>query len=327
MKKKTWMVRAGEGSRLFDEFKDKNVIGIGWNELGDLTKIKDINALKKLFSKIYPDASKGQRDNNSGQIFRFINEFSINDNIVTYDSSSRLYSIGKITSDYKYSPKLIEYHHIREIEWTKEVERDSLSTQSKNSLGSTLTIFKINEYTQSELLNGISKIESEQIESDETLEEIKEDFESRAIEFIKDNISILNWDQMQDLVAGLLRSMGYKTVVSPRGSDRGKDILASPDGLGLEDPRILIEVKHRKGKMGAPEIRSFIGGLRTGEKGIYVSTGGFSKEAMYEAERANYPLTCINIDMLVQLVIQNYDNFDLETRALLPLRKIYWPIK
>ena len=65
-------------------------------------------------------------------------------------------------------------------------------------------------------------------------------------EFIKDKLLKLSWDEMQDLVAGVLRGMEYKTRVSPRGPDRGRDIIASPDGLGLEQPRIIVEVKHRK---------------------------------------------------------------------------------
>jgi restriction system protein len=40
---------------------------------------------------------------------------------------------------------------------------------------------------------------------------------------------------MQELVAGVLRGMGYKTIVSAKGPDRGRDILASPDGLGLSE--------------------------------------------------------------------------------------------
>jgi predicted Mrr-cat superfamily restriction endonuclease len=44
---------------------------------------------------------------------------------------------------------------------------------------------------------------------------------------------------MQELVAGILRAMGYKTLVSPAGADRGKDIIASPDGFGFEPPRIV----------------------------------------------------------------------------------------
>ncbi len=39
--------------------------------------------------------------------------------------------------------------------------------------------------------------------------------------------------------------MGYKTTVSEVGPDRGKDIAASPDGLMLTEPRIIVEVKAR----------------------------------------------------------------------------------
>ena len=130
---------------------------------------------------------------------------------------------------------------------------------------------------------------------------------------------------MQELVAGTLRAMGYKTRVSPQGADRGKDIVASPDGLGLEQPRIVVEVKHRIGQMSSPEIRSFLGGRHKDDRGLYVSTGGFTKDAKYEAERASIPLTLIDIDDLVELVVENYEKMDIETRALLPLTKIYWP--
>jgi restriction system protein len=147
----------------------------------------------------------------------------------------------------------------------------------------------------------------------------------KAHEFIKDKVSALDWRNMQNLVAGILKGMGYNYRVSPPGSDRGRDVIASPDGLGLLDPRIVVQVKHRDGQVGAPEIRSFIGGLRTGHKGLYVSTGGFSKEAKYEADRSIMPLILIDLDELVRLIIQYYDTFTTETRTLIPLIKIYWP--
>jgi restriction system protein len=148
---------------------------------------------------------------------------------------------------------------------------------------------------------------------------------AKSREFIKDKLIELDWEEMQELVAGILRGMGYKTIVSTKGPDRGRDILASPDGLGLNEPRIVVEVKHRSGQMGSPEIRSFTGGLRPGDKGLYVSIGGYTREAKYEAERANNPLTLVDADLLVTLIIQYYDDFDTEARALIPLTKIYWP--
>lgn len=145
------------------------------------------------------------------------------------------------------------------------------------------------------------------------------------IERIKDRALSLGWDEMEQLVAGLLHSMGYHAEVTPKGPDGGRDVVASPDPLGLESPRIIAEVKHRKGPMGASQVRAFIGGLRAGDRGLYVSTGGFTKEARYEADRANVPVRLLDLDGLVKLYVGSYDKADEETRALLPLTRIWWP--
>ena len=141
--------------------------------------------------------------------------------------------------------------------------------------------------------------------------------------FIKDKVSRLDRDDVQQFVAGLLRrAMGYKTRILPSGSDRGKDIVASPDGLGFEDPRIVAEVKHCTVTIGSREIRNFLGGRHDNEKSLYVSTGGFTKDARYEAERARIPLTLMDMDDLVRALLDHYERMDIDMQRLLPLRKL-----
>ena len=111
--------------------------------------------------------------------------------------------------------------------------------------------------------------------------------------------------------------MGYKTRVSPSGADRGKDIIASRDGLGFEDPRIVVEVKHRQNSMGSPELRSFLGGRHDRDKGLYASTGGFTKEARYEAERARIPVTLLDLDDLVKSLLEHYEQLFQKSAASL----------
>lgn len=326
--KQLWMVRAGESAFLIDEFLKNELAAIGWNELGDLYKTKDLKSIKEKLKVSYPNGKPSRINNHAGQIYRFRFEFKKGDHVITYNPTTRTYHLGEITSDYKYSESKSEFYHIRSIKWNKEVSRDDLSTTTKNSLGSSLTIFNISEYAKNELF-GYTNEQIESVENDsedDILDAIKDDIEEKAHEFIKDKIQNLDWEEMEELVAGILRGMGYKTMMSPNGADRGKDIVASPDGLGLETPKIKVEVKHRKGSMGSSNIRNFLGGLRPGDKGLYVSTGGFTKDAHYEAERANIPLTMIDSDRLVRLIIQQYDDFDPETRALLPLKKIFWPV-
>jgi len=329
--KRMWMVRAGEGAFLIDRFKNENRVVIGWS-LGDLTNIKSADEIKQLFRDKYPEKKEGNINISASQVSKFRFEFKIGDNVVSYDPQNRIYLVGEITSDYIYDGKFypedhLEYCDTRNVKWLGKVQRDVLSTSTKNTLGAISTIFEINPDSAGEIirtLKGGTVSEEPEGNDDEGLVILKEDFLERSREFIKDKLVKLDWDEMQELVAGLLRGMGYKTLVSPKGPDRGRDIVASPDGLGLEDPRIVVEVKHRREQMGSSEIRSFTGGLRD-NKGLYVSTGGFTKEAKYEAERSDKPLTLVDADILVYLIIQYYDQFDSETRALIPLTKIYWP--
>jgi restriction system protein len=130
---------------------------------------------------------------------------------------------------------------------------------------------------------------------------------------------------MQHLVAGILRAMGYKTQVSPPGADRGKDIVASPDGFGFEHPRIVVEVKHREERMSSQQIRSFLGGRHKDDPGLYVSTGGFTKDAQYEADRASIPLALWTLDHVVRALIEHYHATDAETKRIMPLKRLYWP--
>ncbi len=331
MTERMYMVRAGERGSMIDDFLNNHIIAIGWDDIGDLSSAKTFDQIRELVIHKYPNYSKGHLGMTTGQLFRFRTELAKENYIITYDPENRIYSVGKITGDYQYKNERPKYKHIRTVEWKWEVKRDALSVAAKNSLGAIMTLFEVwDDNVKNEILSivksGGKSVFSETLkEENEQIGEIKKSIMEQSVEFIKDKLVNLDPYDMQDLVAGILRSMGYKTLVSPKGSDRGKDIVASPDGLGLEDPKIIVQVKHREGAMGREAIASFIGGLRN-EKGLYVSTGGFTKDAKYEAERAQNPITLIDFDLLVKLILDNYDKFDQETRELIPLTKIYWLI-
>ena len=64
---------------------------------------------------------------------------------------------------------------------------------------------------------------------------------------------------------------------------------------------------------------------RRAAHGLYVSTGGFTKEARYEADRANVPVRPLDLDTFVRHYVEVYDKTDDETRSILPLTRIWWP--
>lgn len=67
-----WMVRAGTGSEIFHEFKNYNVIAIGWSELGDLTNIKNKSEIKRLIYEKFPKDSNTQNGLATGMVWKFI---------------------------------------------------------------------------------------------------------------------------------------------------------------------------------------------------------------------------------------------------------------
>ena len=282
--------------------------------------------------RAYPE-SHGQEVVNAGrQLYKFFREIKDGDTVITYDSPRRAYHIGTIAGPVRSNAEAdAPFSNVRPVKWQHQVDREALSQAVRNSLGSTLTIFQPSEEAEEEIRKRIKEpVAAVETESVPTADVEAEDPFANALEnsreLIKDRISKLTWEQMQSLAAGILRAMGYRTKVSSGGGDRGKDVIASPDGLGLEHPRIFVEVKHRKGQMGAPEIRQFIGGRHPqNDRCLFVSTGGFTTEAKYEAERSSVPLTLISSDDLVDLLIEYYEKTDAETRTLVPLRKTYWP--
>lgn len=333
----TWMVRAGRGGRYITEFRDENMVAIGWPEIGDVSALKVRSSFLDAFRSAYSEYRPQAQVVAAGQIYRFWREIKVGDNVVTYDPTARTYLIGTIASDARFdnSQPSSGLKTFRQVRWAKEKPKDDLSTTAQNSLGAILTLFSVNDSVASELSNVGSVTTENSIESEFEASSTSASFDAMsaaeisdiAAEVLKDRIAELDWEEMQELVAGLLRGMGFKTIISPSGPDRGKDIVASPDGLGLLEPKIVVEVKHRTGeRIGAPQIRSFLGGRHPRDRCLYVSTGGFAREALYEADRAQIPITLIDFAQLVKWILEYYHKFDEQTRQLLPLTTFYWPI-
>jgi restriction system protein len=331
---KIWVVRAGRGARYVEEFLEDGVVAIGWPAVGAIDPDMKKPALIAKLAEAYPAKKEGTHQFWAGQLLRFYRDLSVGDLVMTYDSTQRLYFLGTIESDVE----MREHEDLvrtRRVRWTRQVARDRLSTGTRNSLGAISTLFQVTGSTAKEIEQATipigstepdSKAESPKVTASGEVGMLDE-IVSKSEEFIEDRIARLDWQQLQLLVAGVLEAMGYRSKVAERGPDRGIDIFASPDGLGLQEPRIFVEVKHRTSTpIGAQQIRSFLGGRQPGDRCLYVSTGGFSKEARYEAERSSVPLTLITLPDLRALVVDHYDKLDAVTRSMVPLQVVYWPV-
>jgi restriction system protein len=153
-----------------------------------------------------------------------------------------------------------------------------------------------------------------------------DDVEQTAMEGLQNCINSKNPYEFQDLVAALLRGMGYYTpFVAPKGKDGGVDIVAYRDPLGTESPRIKVQVKHRDSSATAQEVRQLMGLLqKEGDVGIFVSTGGFTPDGRNEARSSHVHVELIDLNRFISLWQDFYDKLKEEDKSLLPLRPIYF---
>src|SRR5437588_3977852 len=147
----------------------------------------------------------------------------------------------------------------------------------------------------------------------------------QALEGFREYIAKLNPYAFQDLVAALLRAMGYYTpFVSPKGKDGGIDIIAYQDPLGAKTPRIKVQVKHRPQEtIAANDIRSLTGTLsKDGDVGLFVTSGRFSPDAEAHARNSHLHVRLIDFEGFVKLWQDFYDKMDDLDKNRLPLERI-----
>lgn len=151
-----------------------------------------------------------------------------------------------------------------------------------------------------------------------------EELEAKAYEEIRLYIKQKNPYEFQDMVAALLRAMGYYTpFVAPRGKDGGIDIIAYVDAIGAKSPRIKIQVKHYPDNpVGAHDIRSLRGLLRDDEIGLFVTSGRYSNDAKTDARLGNKYIKLIDGEELITLWQLHYDRMNDEDKNILPLYRI-----
>ena len=157
-----WMVRAGENSFLIEDFKNNNLVAIGW-DLGDLREIPD-EEIATLFEEKYGSTKS------LNQVLRFKNEFQINDYVITADTKTQTFYLGKIISDYHRSDIITKqdssndnYFDVRDVEWICEFSKDEFSKDylkesTQKTLGAVQTVYKINEEAAEDILKNTTDI-------------------------------------------------------------------------------------------------------------------------------------------------------------------------
>lgn len=325
-KASVWVVRAGEGGRHAAEFESLGLVAIGFAEAGDPTGL----TREQLFDQTRETAGS-KAGNIAGQVDRFARVMSVGDLVAVPDGGTRELLCGRITGEceYRQTPPVEHFRNVRSVEWLARRDRDDLPDRILYTLGSLLTVFKPKQ--QEALRRFIEAGEVHTPDGEIAIDEEVDpeeattaaDQEARNVELIAKRIASIGPYEMQDIASGILQALGYATDTASPGADGGIDIRACKDSLFLQPPIIKAQVKARPGsKTGPDEIRQLNGLLERGtDRGIFVSTGGFTAPATREAETMQ--IQTWDLDRIAELFLANYESLPEEVADLVPLRRIW----
>ncbi|HEY0391847.1 MAG TPA: restriction endonuclease [Solirubrobacterales bacterium] len=181
-----------------------------------------------------------------------------------------------------------------------------------------------------ELYRAWEKAQPPQQEDEQLNEEEEEEFSATSVtleraeeaswEEVREVLDQMDPYDFQQLVAGLLRGMGYHvTWISPRGKDQGVDIVALSDPIGTRGPRLKVQVKREQKKTSATTLRAFYSVLHEGDVGVFITLGGFSSDAVTEARNEARRIRLIDATEFFRLWARHYDDIPEEDRRRLPI--------
>lgn len=126
------------------------------------------------------------------------------------------------------------------------------------------------------------------------------------------------------LVTALLEADGFVCIQSPPGPDGGIDIIAGRGPLGLDAPRLLVQVKSRS-QIGAPVVTQLHGVMTThgADQGLLVAWGGLSKPARDALETHQLRVRVWEGADVVEAVLQRYERLSEEIKSQLPLKWVW----
>lgn len=131
----------------------------------------------------------------------------------------------------------------------------------------------------------------------------------------------LSHEEFEHFTADLLRTLGYQARVTPFSADGGVDVIAHKDPLGLEPPLIKVQCKHTTSTQSRPDVQRLIGTLSSGEVGLFVTLGAFSKDAV-DLERERQNLRLFGGADITRLTVEHYEQLPARWRELLPRRPL-----
>ncbi len=122
-----WTYSPGRDAKFWDDLYTNGMMTIGWDFLGDLSKIDDKEKIRSEMQAEYGDSSSHM--NRVLACYDFAHTIQPGDFIFAKKGKSQLIGYGIVQSEYIFDDKRAEYKHVRKVKWIKKGVWDASGNQ------------------------------------------------------------------------------------------------------------------------------------------------------------------------------------------------------
>ena len=334
---KVYLVRAGRNGEDENYVLTNDLAIIGFRDVPSLEGAKDYDEISKLVSEALPDRKTRAVGNLAGQLWAFTLAMKDGDTVVLPRKLTSQIAIGRVTGPYRYQRVNDVSRHTRPVQWVRpDVSRTTFEQDLLYSFGAFMTVCNISRNDAARrvatVLEGKTDPGPSASTKNSTLPPKPEESDSvpDLPQMAHDQIvariqSRFTGHAMARLVNAVLRADGWVTIISPPGPDGGVDILAGRGSLGLDAPRLCVQVKSQNTAADVTVYRTLQGTMQSfkAEQGLLVCWGGFNKTVLQESKQSHFMVRLWGSSDLVEAVYRNYERLPEELQAELPLKRVW----
>lgn len=112
-----WLYAPGEGASMWEDFYSAGIMGLGWDELGDLNTYASKDEMAQKLRDIHGGDSSYK--NSAHAVWQFVHDIKPGDVIFAKRGRSEILGRGVVESDYEYDDNHDgEYPNLRKVKWT-----------------------------------------------------------------------------------------------------------------------------------------------------------------------------------------------------------------
>lgn len=113
-----WLYAPGDDAKMWDEFYQNNLMGLGWDYLGDLNQYQTRVEIEKAIADARNDGIRPVND--SKAVWEFYQDIKPGDIVYAKAGVKKIVGRGIVTGEYYFDKAAKEYQHRRKIDWTNK---------------------------------------------------------------------------------------------------------------------------------------------------------------------------------------------------------------